>query len=51
MAKKILTEVLPYMNIYMTEPLTEAERAELNKMGLYDTNKPEEDTEGKTNAR
>ena len=50
-AKKILTEVLPYMNIYMTEPLTEAERSELNKMGLYDTNNPEEDTEGKTNAR
>ena len=37
-ARKILTEVLPYMNIYMTEPLTDAERIELEKQGLYDTN-------------
>ena len=37
-ARKILTEVLPYMNIYMTEPLTDEERIELEKQGLYDTN-------------
>jgi stage V sporulation protein D (sporulation-specific penicillin-binding protein) len=37
-AKNILTEVLPYMNIYMTEPVTDAERGELEKLGLYDTN-------------
>ena len=36
--RKILTEVLPYMNIYMTEPITETERMELEKIGLYDTN-------------
>ncbi len=29
MAKDILTEVLPYMNIFMTEELTEEERADL----------------------
>ena len=26
------------MNIYMTEPVTDMERAELEKLGLYDTN-------------
>lgn len=31
MVKDILTEVLPYMNIFMTEPLTEEQRAELEK--------------------
>lgn len=29
LVKDILTEVLPYLNIFMTEPLSEAERAEL----------------------
>lgn len=43
--RKILTEVLPYMNIYMTEPLTDAEKLELEELGLYDTNeRPASDT-------
>ncbi|MDO5132010.1 MAG: penicillin-binding protein 2 [Eubacteriales bacterium] len=37
-ARKILSEALPYLNIYMTEPLSYMEQAELEKMGLYDTN-------------
>ena len=37
-SRKILTEVLPYLNIYMTEPVTDAERLELEELGLYDTN-------------
>lgn len=47
-SRKILTEALPYLNIYMTEPLTEEEKLELNELGLYDTNeiKPETDTDG-----
>ena len=50
-ARKILTEVLPYMNIYMTEPLTDAERIELEKQGLYDTNDRKNDrTKDKKNA-
>lgn len=32
MSKNILTEVLPYLNIFMTEPLTEEEQEELEKM-------------------
>ena len=45
-ARSILTEALPYLNIYMTEPLTDQEKQELEKLGLYDTNeiKPETDT-------
>ena len=35
--RNILTEVLPYMNIYMTEELTDEERAELQELGLKDT--------------
>lgn len=38
LSRKILTEVLPYLNIYMTEPVTDEERAELESLGLYDTN-------------
>jgi stage V sporulation protein D (sporulation-specific penicillin-binding protein) len=38
LARNILTELLPYMNIYMTEPLTDEERLELEAIGLYDTN-------------
>ena len=45
LARKILTEVLPYMNIYMTEPLTDEERLELEELGLYDTNKPSSEEE------
>ena len=45
--RKILTEVLPYMNIYMTEELSESERQELEARQLAITNmytkKPEEE--------
>ena len=37
-AKDILSEVLPYMNIYMTESLSWMEQEELKQKGLYDTN-------------
>jgi len=33
MCKDILTDVLPYMNIYMTEPLSEKEQKELEERG------------------
>ena len=54
--KEILTEVLPYMNIFMTEELSEEEIADLQERGLYNANliRPEEDepeedtTEGTT---
>ena len=32
--RSILTEVLPYMNIYMTEPVSDEEREELEDLGL-----------------
>lgn len=35
--RKVLTEVLPYMGIYMTEELTEEEQAELQEMNLSNT--------------
>lgn len=35
--RNILTEVLPYLNIYMTEELTDDERAELEALQLSDT--------------
>lgn len=44
-ARRILTEALPYLNIYMTEPLTEQEKQELEKLGLYDTNEIEPETD------
>lgn len=37
LTREILTEVLPYLNIYMTEPLTEAEEEELQKLNLANT--------------
>lgn len=45
--KEVLTEVLPYMNIFMTEELSEKEIAELQEKGLYNANliKPEEKEE------
>lgn len=47
LVRDILTEVLPYMNIFMTEELSEAEIEELNQKKLEITNmytqKPEED--------
>ncbi|MBQ3516309.1 MAG: cell division protein FtsI, partial [Lachnospiraceae bacterium] len=44
--KEILTEVLPYLNIFMTEELSEEEIADLEARGLYNANlvKPEEET-------
>lgn len=35
--RKVLTEVLPYMNIFMTEELSDAERAELEEMKIQIT--------------
>ncbi len=35
--RKVLTEVLPYLNIYMTEPLTEAEEQEIRELNLTNT--------------
>ncbi|MDO4283810.1 MAG: penicillin-binding transpeptidase domain-containing protein [Eubacteriales bacterium] len=35
--RNILTEILPYLNIYMTEELSEEERAELEELQLSDT--------------
>ena len=35
LTKEIYTEVLPYLNIPMTEPITEAELEELNEKGIY----------------
>ena len=48
LTKDILTEVLPYLNIFMTEELTEDEKADLKAKGLYNeaiyrpVDKPEE---------
>ena len=43
--KEILTEVLPYLNIFMTEELSEEEIADLEERGLYNANlvKPDEE--------
>ena len=35
--RKVLTEVLPYLGIYMTEELSESEQAELEEMNLANT--------------
>lgn len=47
LVRKILTEVLPYLNIYMTEELSESEMQELEALNLENTNKyapsPEEE--------
>lgn len=51
MVKDILTEVLPYLNIFMTEPLTDEQKAELEekqikiRQQLIDS-APSEETEG-----
>ncbi len=37
MVRDILTEVLPYLNIYMTEQLSEDEITELKEKGLYES--------------
>ncbi len=38
LTREIYTEVLPYLNIPMTEPLTESELMELNEKGIYTSN-------------
>lgn len=45
--REILTEVLPYLNIFMTEPLSEEEEQELKEKGIYDATllRPKEETE------
>lgn len=35
--RNVLTEILPYLNIYMTEPVSEAEQAELDALKLENT--------------
>lgn len=49
-AREIFTEVLPYMNIFMTEELSENEIAELQEKGLYNANliRPDEEEEETT---
>ena len=42
LGRSILMEVLPYMNIFMTEELTEAERKELEELELENTIQYEE---------
>lgn len=44
-ARNILTEVLPYLNIYMTEPLTAEEELELQQLKLENTYIPSQDEE------
>lgn len=43
--RKVLTEVLPYMNIFMTEELSDSEREELEALQIQ-IRTPAEDTEG-----
>lgn len=43
--KKILTEVLPYMNIFMTEELSDKEREELEQLQIQIRQPQAEDTE------
>jgi len=50
LTKEIYTEVLPYLNIPMTEPLSESEIAELEEKGIYTSNIIlEEENEGSDN--
>lgn len=50
--KNVLTEVLPYLGIYMTEELTEDEQAELDALGIYipQTSLPKEEEDGTEGA-
>lgn len=45
--RDVLTEVLPYLGIYMTEEVTEEEQKQLDELGIYvpQVQKPEEDGE------
>lgn len=45
-ARSILMEALPYLNIYMTEPVSEAEKAELDALQLEITNQYTQTPEG-----
>ena len=45
-ARNILTEVLPYLNIFMTEPLSDDERKELEALQLEITNQYGRPSEG-----
>ncbi len=44
--RKVLTEVLPYLNIFMTEELSDTEKAELEEMQMQITMQQEESEEG-----
>ena len=44
--RNILTEVLPYMNIYMTEELSEKEQAEIDALNITIKSANEEEEEG-----
>lgn len=48
--RNILTEVLPYMNIYMTEPVTDEEKAELDALGLKVTYEENDSAESSTES-
>ncbi|NTV79256.1 MAG: cell division protein FtsI, partial [Clostridiales bacterium] len=46
LVRNIMTEVLPYLNIFMTEELTEEEKVELSALGLYEAQPVAEDATG-----
>lgn len=46
LVRNILTEVLPYLNIFMTEELSEAERKELEELQIQITNQYTQTPEG-----
>ena len=50
LTREIYTEVLPYLNIPMTEELTEAEIAELNEKGIYNSNIKEKNQESESES-
>lgn len=51
-SREIMTEVLPYLNVFMTEELTEAEMDELERKGLYNATlyRPEPEDENEENS-
>lgn len=48
--RSVLTEVLPYLNIYMTEPVTDEEKAELDALGLKVTYEEDNSSSGSTGS-
>lgn len=48
--RNILTEVLPYMNIYMTEPVTDEEKAQLDALGLKVTYEESDSADSSTES-